>query len=76
MGRTLREIEMDIKELSISEKEILAQKLFKELESIDPEIEKSWMDEADRRWQDIESAKVKTVPGHIVRDEARNFINE
>ena len=72
MSKTLEEIEKDVKQLTFEERQQLLEHLLEEKNS----VEKAWLEEADRRWEEIESGKIKTVPGRIVRSEARSFINE
>jgi putative addiction module component (TIGR02574 family) len=76
MGKTLMEIENDIKELTISDKEILAHKLFEEIESINPDNEKAWANESERRLQELIDGKVKGIPAEEVFAELRQALNE
>lgn len=73
---TLEEARKVVNALSPDDREILAIELSLEMGKGDPEIEKSWLEEADRRWQEIENGSVKTIPGHVVRSEVRALINE
>ena len=76
MGKvTLEKIREEIKELSPEERELLYLDLSEEINAVDPEIEKAWLEESKKRWKEIESGKVKTIPGHVVRAEARALIN-
>ncbi len=40
------------------------------------EIEKAWMDEADRRWQEIKEGKVKCIPAEEVMKQARDALKK
>lgn len=73
---TLEEARKVVHALSPEDREILAIELGLEMGKGDPEIEKSWLEEADRRWQAIENGSVKTIPGHVARSEVRALINE
>jgi putative addiction module component (TIGR02574 family) len=44
------------------ERAILAQEVWDSIEHFaDPEVEKAWLDEAERRWIEIEERKVETI---------------
>jgi len=76
MGKmTLEEVRAAVKELSPEDREILSVELIHEIKKVDPEIEKAWVEESKKRWEEIESGKVKTIPGHVVRAEVRKIIN-
>lgn len=72
MARTVSEIYEDIQALSDSEKEDLLRKLIAELDaSADPDVEKMWLAEAQRRYQELVDGKVKAVPGDRVFERVR-----
>lgn len=72
MARTVSEIYEDIQALSDSEKEDLLRKLIAELDaSADPDVEKMWLAEAQRRYQELVDGKVKGVPGDRVFERVR-----
>ncbi|OGC09048.1 hypothetical protein A2V82_14915 [candidate division KSB1 bacterium RBG_16_48_16] len=61
--------------LSPDEKAIIAQEVWDSIEHfIDPEVEKAWLNEAEKRWQEIEEGKVETVPVEEALRQARNSI--
>ena len=73
MARTLREIERDIRALSAHERARLLKALISDLDApADPDAERAWMTEAERRLAEIESGAVETVPGSEVLKEARS----
>ena len=73
MARTLREIERDIRALSANERARLLKALISDLDApADPDAERAWMAEAERRLAEIESGAVETVPGSEVLKEARS----
>jgi len=41
---------------------------------INPEVAKAWLDEADRRWQEIEEGKVQCLPADQVMKQARESL--
>lgn len=75
MSRDLRDQFRDVFELPESERATLAGLLIKSLEPpADPEVEELWAAEAERRWREIESGAVETIPWEEVR--ARLFRRE
>jgi len=76
MSAQLEQARKALKELSADEKELLYFEFLEDMEKIDPEIEKAWLDEAERRLNDIKSGKVKTIPAEKVFADARRMLNE
>lgn len=76
MARTLEEVVRDAMELPYEEREILIHRLFGDMQSVDPEIEKSWGDEADRRLDELLNGTVKGIPAEEVFAEVRKALNE
>lgn len=76
MGKSLEEARKIISELSPEDREILTIELGLEMEKVDPEIEKAWIEEAERRWQDFQSGKVKGIPAEEVFEEIERELNE
>ena len=63
--------------LPMDERVILARCVWDSVEHfVDPEIEKSWLDEAERRWQEIEQGRVQCVPAEEVMKRARAGLNK
>jgi len=55
-------------ELEENDRATLAGLLIKSLEGPeDPDVEKAWAAEIERRWQEIKSGKVKTIPWEEVK---------
>jgi len=76
MARALSEIYTDIQKLSDSEKGELLRALVIELDAPgDPEVEKAWLKEAQRRYREIVEGKVKGVPGRLVFERLRSRLN-
>lgn len=68
----LIEIEKVVMNLPIEERTFLAHRLLDSLEGFtDPEIEQAWLNEADRRWKEIENGKVQCIPAEEVIKHAR-----
>jgi putative addiction module component (TIGR02574 family) len=58
--------------LSADERVVLAQRVLDSVEHFtDTDVEKAWMQQADRRWQEIEEGKVKCLPADEVMKAAR-----
>jgi len=69
MAAELNQVFNDALELSESERATLVGLLIESLEPSEthPEVEAAWAAEAERRWQEIESGQVKTIPWEEVR---------
>jgi len=70
MAAELNQVFNDALELSDSDRATLVGLLIESLEpseETDPEVEAAWAAEAERRWQEIGSGQVKTVPWEEVR---------
>ena len=73
MARALAEIERDIRALSSRERAQLLNALISALDApADPDADRAWLEESERRLAQIESGKAKTVPGTEVLKEARS----
>jgi putative addiction module component (TIGR02574 family) len=72
MPMKVQEIEKEALQLSSHERALLAEHLIGSLETeTDPEAERSWIEEAERRYQDYKSGKVKTISAEQVFKDAR-----
>lgn len=49
----------------------LVDELLVTLHETDPEIEKAWAEEAERRWQDVQSGKAELIDADVVFDDLR-----
>ncbi|HVF21534.1 MAG TPA: addiction module protein [Pyrinomonadaceae bacterium] len=70
MATQLTQVFNDALQLSDSERATLVGLLIESLEASDgsdEEVEAAWAAEAERRWQEIESGAVKTIPWDEVR---------
>jgi putative addiction module component (TIGR02574 family) len=43
--------------------------------NIDPEVDAAWQEEVARRWDDIRSGKVSTIPWGSVQKKARTLLD-
>ncbi len=59
------------------ERALLAQRLWDSLEDfVNPEIEQAWLEEAKKRWHEIEEGKVQCIPAEEVMKKARANLNK
>lgn len=71
----LAHLEAEILALPTSERAALVQKLLLSLEDIpEPEFDRLWGEESARRAANVDSGKMKTVPGAEVAREARKLL--
>jgi putative addiction module component (TIGR02574 family) len=68
MARDLKELFHDAFELPEGERATLAGLLIESLEPPpEPDVEEAWAQEAERRWNEIQSGAVRTIPWDEVR---------
>lgn len=68
MARDLRKVFREAFELPESDRATLAGLLIESIEAPpDPDVEEQWAIEAERRWRQIESGEVQTIPWEEVR---------
>ena len=73
MGRAIEKIEEEIRSLSAGGKVELLRSLIAELDApADPDVEKAWLEEAQRRHRELIEGKVKGVPGERVFENLRS----
>jgi putative addiction module component (TIGR02574 family) len=73
--RKVSEIVKEARQLPYGERaELIEQLITDSAKDIDPKIEKAWGDTAMRRLAEIESGKVKLIPGEQVMAEVRKLI--
>ena len=73
MSTAIAEIEAKIRLLSREDKAGLIRELIAELDGpADEEVERAWMQEAQRRYQEVVDGKVQPVPGERVFDNLRS----
>jgi len=72
MARTVREIETDIRSLAAADRDRLLRDLLADLDGKkDPGVEAAWLEEAQKRYEEPRSGKVKGVPADEVIRKAR-----
>lgn len=73
MARAIEDIERDIRALSGEEKRELLRVLIAELDApADPDVEKAWLEAAQRRYRELVEGKVKGIPGPQVFERLRS----
>jgi len=73
MARSVTDIEKDIRALTPEERLELLKSLIRELDvAAEPNVEKLWLAEAQRRYRELVDGKVKGVPGHLVFERLRS----
>ena len=76
MSLKVKEIEEEALRLPSHERAQLAERLIHSLDEEDPEAEKLWVEEAERRYQAYKEGKVKTKSADLVFKEARSNFYE
>jgi Putative addiction module component len=72
MARAITDIEKEIRALSGEEKIQLLRSLIAELDGpADPNVERAWLETAQRRYRELVEGKVKGVPGPLVFERLR-----
>ena len=76
MARAISEIEKEIRSLARPEQEQLLRALLEELDGpADPDAERAWLDEVQRRSADFDAGLVKPIPAEEVFDRVRSRLN-
>ena len=77
MSTATMELTEKVLALPTDERVILAQCVWDSMEHfIDTDIEKAWMDEAERRWQEIKQGRVQCVLAEEVMKKVRASLNK
>ena len=73
MSHPLEKIEEEIRSLSAAEKIELLRSLIAELDApADTDVERAWLEEAQRRQRELVEGKVKGIPGERVFEKLRS----
>ena len=70
-SENLQELRKEVLSLPHSTRALIAQELLESLEEETSEVETAWAEEAERRYEEIKSGKVKTIPGEEVLRKVR-----
>ncbi len=72
---TLTDVTKKAMALPVEDRVVLAQRVWESVEHFaSREVEKAWLDEADRRWHEIEEGKVRCPPADEVMKRARKSL--
>lgn len=72
MARAVKDIERDIRELSHEDKTDLVRALIAELDAPpDANVERAWLETAQRRYRELVEGKIEGVAGPLVFDRLR-----
>jgi putative addiction module component (TIGR02574 family) len=72
MARAISEIEKEIRSLDRPEQERLLRALLEELDGpMDPDADRAWLDEVQRRSAEFDAGYVKTIPSEQVFERVR-----
>lgn len=75
MARVLADLESEIRALAASERKLLLKSLISEIDApADPDANRVWLVESERRLAEIEAGSAKTFPGDAVIREARSLL--
>jgi len=75
MANAARELESKVLKLSRGERARLAQRLISSLDQeVDADVEKLWLQEAERRLGELKSGKVVGIPAEKVVKKARSAL--
>jgi hypothetical protein len=72
VAKAIKEIEQDIRALSAEDKVELLRALISELDTpADPNVERAWLETAQRRYRELVEGRVKGIPGPLVFERLR-----
>ena len=72
---TLTDVTKEALSLPAEDRVLLAQRVWESIEHFaTPDVETAWMDEADRRWREIEEGKAQCLPADEVMRRARQTL--
>ena len=75
MTALVEQLARQVLALPVEDRAALAQRVWDSIEHFaDADTEKAWLDEADRRWREIEEGKVECIPAAEVMRRARASI--
>ncbi len=77
MARAITEIESEIRHLARHEQERLLRALLEELDGpIDPDADRAWLAEVQRRSADFDAGLVKAIPADEVFERVRSRLKQ
>jgi hypothetical protein len=77
MARAIADIQRDIRALNDEQKVELLRSLIAELDApADPNVERAWLETAQRRYRELVEGKVKGIPGALVFEHLRSRLGQ
>jgi len=77
MVKTIEDIENEIRSLSADDRMHLLRDLIADLDgSMDKDVEKAWLEEAERRYKEVKAGEVELIPAEEVFAQARARLNK
>jgi putative addiction module component (TIGR02574 family) len=77
MARAISEIEKEIRNLARPEQERLLRALLEELDGpSDPDADRAWLDEVQRRSADFDAGLIKPIPAEEVFERIRSRLKQ
>ena len=70
------ELITDVISLPVEDRVLIVDYLLKSLNHGEPDIEKTWAEEAQRRLDELRSGKVKAIPGDVVITNRRKLLHQ
>jgi putative addiction module component (TIGR02574 family) len=72
MAKTIEDIENEIRSLSVDDRMHLLRDLIADLDGgMDEDVEKAWLEEAERRYKELKEGEVELIPAEEVFTRAR-----
>ena len=72
MAKSIEDIENEIRSLSVDDRMHLLRDLIADLDgSIDEDVEKAWLEEAERRYKELKGGVAELIPAEEVFAQAR-----
>jgi len=77
MAKTTEDIENEIRSLSVNDRMHLLRDLIADLDGgMDEDVEKAWLEEAERRYKELKDGEVELIPAEEVFTRARTRLKE
>jgi len=77
MAKTIEDIENEIRSLSVDDRMHLLRDLIADLDGgMDKNVEKAWLEEAERRYKEVKEGNVELIPAEEVFARARARLNK
>ena len=76
MAKTIEDIENEVRSLSVDDRMHLLRDLIADLDGgMDKDVEKAWLEEAERRYKEVKEGDVELIPADEVFARARARLN-